>query len=242
MVGQSGWRQDIDDALGSTRRADALSWSAVISYTYAPNIIRGVLLAGDTAVHEIETTLRAAERFGDEMALVLLRMTLGIALIHHDSADHERGFDILRQLRETCVREKFALNVVPVFDIYMARRIAELGDADGAVAQLRAVADDMFSTGNMGNIDVLITALVETLLARGGEDDVAEAEAVIDRLATLPTNFIPAIREITVLRLQALLAEVRGDKATYRDNVDRYRRVATALGFEGHMKWAEAMA
>jgi adenylate cyclase len=27
----------------------------------------------------------------------------------------------------------------------------------------------------------------------------------------------------------------------YRDYRDRYRAMATELGFEGHMKWAEAM-
>jgi adenylate cyclase len=41
--------------------------------------------------------------------------------------------------------------------------------------------------------------------------------------------------------LRALLAWARGDEAGYRDFNDRYRAIATSLGFEGHMKWAEAM-
>jgi hypothetical protein len=32
-----------------------------------------------------------------------------------------------------------------------------------------------------------------------------------------------------------------GYAAAYRDYRDRYRAMATSLGFEGHMKWAEAM-
>ena len=28
---------------------------------------------------------------------------------------------------------------------------------------------------------------------------------------------------------------------TYRESRDRYRKMATELGFEGHMAWAEAM-
>jgi adenylate cyclase len=39
----------------------------------------------------------------------------------------------------------------------------------------------------------------------------------------------------------ALLAYAKGDDTTYRDYRDRYRAMATSLGFEGHMKWAEAM-
>ena len=41
--------------------------------------------------------------------------------------------------------------------------------------------------------------------------------------------------------MRALLARAHGDEATYRVYRDRYRDMATSLGFEGHMKWAEAM-
>ena len=69
----------------------------------------------------------------------------------------------------------------------------------------------------------------------------AEAEAAITRLADAPADDGLAIREIWLLRLRALLARARGDKAGYRDYRDRYRAMATSLGFEGHMAWAEAM-
>ena len=49
------------------------------------------------------------------------------------------------------------------------------------------------------------------------------------------------MREILLLRLHALLARAHGDDTAYRDYRDRYRAMATSLGFEGHMKWAEAM-
>jgi hypothetical protein len=32
-----------------------------------------------------------------------------------------------------------------------------------------------------------------------------------------------------------------GDETSYRDYRDRYRAMATSLGFEGHIAWAEAM-
>ena len=46
---------------------------------------------------------------------------------------------------------------------------------------------------------------------------------------------------MTVLRLRALLAQARGDEPAYRELRDRYRAMATELGFEGHMAWAAAM-
>ena len=49
------------------------------------------------------------------------------------------------------------------------------------------------------------------------------------------------IRDIWLLRMRALLAQALCDETVYRDYRDRYREMATSLGFEGHMKWAEAM-
>ncbi|WP_255605630.1 hypothetical protein [Mycolicibacterium xanthum] len=41
--------------------------------------------------------------------------------------------------------------------------------------------------------------------------------------------------------MRALLTRAQGDDASYRDYRDRYLAMATSLGFEGHMQWAEAM-
>ena len=83
--------------------------------------------------------------------------------------------------------------------------------------------------------------LVETLLDRGAESDVAEAEAAIERLAAAPTDDDFPLRDIWLLRLRALLARAHGDDVAYRDLVERYRAMAESLGFEGHIAWAEAM-
>jgi hypothetical protein len=83
--------------------------------------------------------------------------------------------------------------------------------------------------------------LVETLLDRGADDDVAEAEAAIERLAAAPADDGLVIRETWLLRLRALVARAHGDDTAYRDYRDRYHEMATSLGFEGHMAWAEAM-
>ena len=82
---------------------------------------------------------------------------------------------------------------------------------------------------------------LETLLERGAEGDLTEAQEVIERLANLPADDGSAVREITLLRLRALLTRARGDDVAYRDLVSRYREMAKSLGFEGHIAWAEAM-
>ena len=81
-----------------------------------------------TMPHYIASRLhyRIVEQSSDELARVLIRMTLGVTLIHL-GAERERGFEILRELKTLCVSENFALNAVPLFDVYLARSTAEGG-------------------------------------------------------------------------------------------------------------------
>jgi hypothetical protein len=115
------------------------------------------------------------------------------------------------------------------------------GARDAAIAVMCQAVDDLHQAGRLGYGVWGAGILVETLLERGAEGDLAEAQEAIDWLANLPTDG-SGIPEITLLRLRALLARASGDDGTYRGLVSRYRAMAESLGFEGHIAWAEAMA
>ena len=124
----------------------------------------------------------------------------------------------------------------------VARERARRGDRDEAIPLMRAAVDHLFREGRLLMHGVAATGvLVETLLDRGAEGDVAEAEAAIERLAAAPAEEGLALRDIWLLRLRALLASAHGDEALYRAYRDRYRAMAESLGFEGHISWAEDM-
>jgi hypothetical protein len=105
---------------------------------------------------------------------------------------------------------------------------------------MRAAVDHLFREGRLLLWGIPASGvLVQTLLDRGTDGDVAEAEAAIERLAFAPADEGLVIRDIWLLRLRALLA--RAHATGYRDFLDRYRDMAKTLGFEGHIAWAEAM-
>ncbi len=235
--GLPGWRDDFEQASAIAERSDALSHTAIITYKYA-GIPRGVFLADDSVLREIESALQLAERSNDDMAVVLLPMTFGMALIHHGQ-DRRRGYEILRNLRETCIAEGFALNIVPFIDAYLTRQLAEEGDDVAAIQRWRALAEDMIVDGNYANVDLPLTFVSEALISRGDYD---EAAVEIEHLATTTAAREWRSREISILRLRVLLAWARGNETAYRELRDQYRAMADELGFEGHMKWAAEMA
>jgi hypothetical protein len=127
-------------------------------------------------------------------------------------------------------------------DVYLARDRARRGDRDGAIPVMRAGVDHLLREGRSREWGIPATGvLVETLLDGGTESDVVEAEAAIERLAASPTDDDSTLRDIWLLRLRAQLARARGEGVRYLDFVNRYRDMATSLGFEGHIDWAEAM-
>ena len=167
--------------------------------------------------------------------------TLGVALLSRDAAaDRHRGLELMVQARDIWLRER-VLFLVPVTELWAARERARRGDRDAAIAVMRKAVDELHQAGRLGYGVWGTGVLVETLLERGAEGDLAEAQEAIDRLANLPADDGSAMREITLLRLRALLARARGDDVAYRDLVSRYRAMAESLGFEGHIAWAEAM-
>ena len=241
-LGRAGWRDDFDRALAMARGAGPMSRAAVNRYAYGFAIAGGVLLADDAALRDIEEALEIIERSSEDWALGLARWALGVALVHRDSrAERERGLAVLGQVRDMCLHGRFYQYLLAAVDVYTARELARRGDRDGAIPLLRGAVDDLFHRGQLGYCTGATAFLVETLLERGADGDVVEAEAAITRLADAPADDGLVTREIWLLRLRALLARAQGDEAAYRDYRDRYRAMATSLGFEGHMKWAEAM-
>jgi len=242
FLGRPGWRDDLRQGLAMARSADPLSYATVVSYAYL-GIPFGVLTPNDSVVHEIEDALRIAERSADDLALAFARMTLGVALVHRQTAaEREPGEKLLAEVGEAFLRRRHNLCDLPIVNVYLAREIARRGDRDEAIPLMRAAADHLFRDGQLLAWGIPATGvLVETLLDRGTDSDVAEAAAGIERLAAAPADDGLVIRDIWLLRLRALLARAHGDAAAYADFRDRYRDMAKTLGFEGHIDWAEEM-
>jgi hypothetical protein len=243
FLGRPGWPEDLRHGLPMARRADPASYAGVVSYVYLLGIPFGVLRPDDRALHQIEDALRIAERSSDDVVVGFIQGTLGLALLHRQkAAERDRGQKLGAEVREVFLNRGHNLCDLPIVEVYLARERARDGDRDDAIPLMRAVGDHLFRDGRLLLWGVPATGvLVETLLDRCADGDVAEAEAAIERLTEAPADEGLVVREIWLPRLQALLARAHGDDARYREYRDRYRDMAKTLGFEGHIAWAEEM-
>jgi adenylate cyclase len=241
-LGIGGWKGDFQQAITTARASlDPMILTGAMWFAYGIAIPYGVLLPDAAALGETAEMLANAEQSGDDLALDLARTTRGVTLVAHDVPVRQAGFDLLAMVRERCVHETFALTVLPNIDSHIARDKARLSDVEGAIELARTVVDDLFDSGGCIWSALATGALVEALLQRGGDADLRDARAAIDRLAAMPTDPGFVLHEITLLRLRTLLARAHGDAASYTRLRDRYRDMAKTLEFEGHIAWAEAM-
>ena len=241
-LGRAGWRTDLDEAITMARGLDPGSRFLVITYIYGITVANKVLLPDTAVMRGTAEALEIAARSGQDFALVTARWVRGLVLCHGGDPHRAVGLDLLVAARQTALQQGYPTAAVPIIDIEAAREKLRLGDIDGAVKTSREAFDYLMDNGGMLWHGSAITVLVEALLARrGGDGDLEDAQAAIDRLADVPTDPGFVLNEIWLLRLRALLARAHSDETNYRDYRDRYRAMATSLGFEGHMAWAEVM-
>ncbi|MBV9640645.1 MAG: AAA family ATPase [Mycobacteriaceae bacterium] len=231
FLGIAGWKKDFDDAIARARALDATTCVIAIWFKYG-TITHGAVAPDAAALRDTAEALRMAERSADDFTLALARLTRGLVLIHRQGPEHGLGFELLAGARQTAVQERFTWTALPIIDSELAKEKARVGDLDAAIKMARAVIESQFDTGEMIWRGPSATVLVESLLRRGHDGDRREAQAVIDRLATVPTDPGFVLHDIPLLRLRAMLAQDCGDAEGFRDYFRRYRAKLASSGFE----------
>jgi class 3 adenylate cyclase len=238
-LGRPGWREDLRQALAMAQNADPATLAFILAWTYGLEIAYGVLLAEDSALRASEEAMQIAHRTGNDNAVTLCEYGLGLVLLHRESAaQRRRGLELMEKAL-AMLRVRIP-SLVPVTALWVTREWAKLGHADDAIAMMRGAVDELYEDGRLGYCIAGLRILTETLIDRGGDDDLVEAEGAIARLANMRADRVSAIRDITLLRLRALLARARADPA-YQDLLERYRAMADEHGYDGHIAWARAM-
>ena len=192
-LGRPGWRQDLHNAVAMARRSNTETFSGVVSWAYGHAIHFGALRADDSLVRACEDALQTAHRASNDRAVGLAGYALAIGLLNQDAAaDRHRGLELMMQTRDLWLRKR-ALFLIPVTDVFTARERARRGDRDAAISAMRQAVDELRQAEHLFYGVWGTGVLVETLLERGAEGDLAEAQAG-DRLVGEPA------RPITIRR------------------------------------------
>lgn len=214
--------------------------AAVTTYGYGVAVMNGAVVPDATTRGHTAAALRTAERSGDDVSLAWGRITHGIMLVRLHDGDAAAGMDLLTTGRQQAMQHGDLLTGT-MADIQIAQSKARVGDLDAAIEIATATVEHLFACGKATFQGPASTVLVESLLRRGTGQDLQEAQRAVDRLAACPAEPGFVLYELPLLRLRALLARAHAEEEAYRELVQRYRAVASSVGFDGHVAMAEAM-
>jgi adenylate cyclase len=239
-LGDRGGKADIERAATMVREFNPTlrALMAFFQYMQIPN---GMRVTDAAALQDTAEVLELAERSGDNLALACAQCTRGVVLVADDGAQRDDAIPLLAAAREAALQERFTLLVATWVDMFFAIEKARTGDLDGAIDLARPAVEFEYACGDRGFLAWATAALVQVLLRRGGQTDLQEAQAAVERLAAVPSEPGSVTNDIWLLRMRAWEAQALGDRPAYHGYRDRYREMANSLGFEGHIKWASEM-
>ena len=235
-LGIPGWKDDFDNAISMARAVEPLSYAGVVQFKYIA-ILYWALEADTTALRDTAEALQIAEEHGDDFTLVNAWMARGLTLVRCDDQDRAEGFRLLGKVRQLALEHRYVLVAAWCADLDAAAEMNRVGDHDAAVALSRNVLQQLLRTGENVNPGWATTVLVESLLQRGREADLEEAQSLVARLAAMPTDPHYAYRDVPLLRLNALLARARGDVSGYRNLTRQYRAKLWPAALTGMSAW-----
>lgn len=242
-LGLPGYRADAERGLHIARSADTAARVLATAMWYGAAITNEVVVPDEIALRDTAVALELAEKSGDDFSVGAARFTHGACLAAGEGQDRAHGVELLRDARRRAIQRRFSGITAHMVDVALARVMIRDGDLDDAVAVTRATVDYLLKTGEgSGLLGPSAALLVEALARRGQPGDVVEAQAVADKVSSIPTKLELVMQTVALLRCRALLARADGDEASYRRYVARYREAAIQYGFEGHLAVADAMA
>lgn len=239
LMGLKGWRDDFRAALNICTD-EPLARAAIEQYVYCGSIVGGALAVDASIADRTAETLAQAERSGDDTTLNLARSTHGLVLLHTPGENHQRGLDLLTQVRDEVLADRYSRSTLHLLEAEIARAEALDGRLDEAVQRLTVAVECVYDTHAWVWLSFSALRLVETLLQRGAEDDTATAYAAADRFAGVAALDGRVAKHMTLDRMHALIGHARGDGSSYRAYRHRYRQKAAVLGFESDLDWPDA--
>ncbi|KWX65678.1 hypothetical protein ASJ79_07650 [Mycobacterium sp. NAZ190054] len=230
-LGVDGWRSDGDAAIAMAHDLDPTSRVSSVLYKYILSIPVGARRVDEVALQETAAALRLAEHAGDELTLTTARVARGLVLVYGNDPGEE-AVDLLTKAREATNRRRFTMNAMALAEPALARCMAQRADLSGAIDSARGAISDMLTAGEVLSLGVATSVLVESLVKRAGDGDLAEATAAVDRLAAVAVDPGFVLYDVSLLRLRALLAEAVGDDAVSHEYMKRARAAAAASNYE----------
>jgi adenylate cyclase len=230
-------RRRLRDATDQARGLTSVRYAYVLIY-WAMAAALGVYHS-DELIGETPVALRRAESSGDIAGITVAQWAYGAVLLRARNGSRDEAIDVLRRANATIQKHKAMTIALASVRTDLAMDAAHKGQRAESIDQLRAMASLIMDGGSRVFLAFVNEALVELLIDRGADDDLAEAHRIVDEWQANRPG-IPAL-DLWWLKSRALLAKAAGNSPDYAERTRQYLELCERMNARGRLSEARQM-
>jgi adenylate cyclase len=222
-------RRELQLGIDQARETDAVTYAAVMTLKCCLAAV-GLEPPDATTLDQAYESLRRAEAFGDNFAIACALWACGTTLLRLDHQSAATAVEYLEAARNIITKHRTVAVALSPIEADLAIMVARAGDVDGAIDSLRAVIQRQVEQFDVTFMGVTTPALIQLLMDRGGENDIAEATAMVEVLEIQGAQLkLPAL-QLCAAHCRVVTA---GTDAQRGAAMDEYRATAERIGARG---------
>jgi adenylate cyclase len=193
----------------------------------------------DDLVHDMREALRRAESFGDVSGIIAAQWACGTVLLRAEKSSRIEAIDMLERAHTSIQRHKVMAITLGAMGADLAMDAARKGRLGAAIDALCALFSLHMDSGSRVFAGCPAEALVELLIGRRSDGDLAEAHRIVDQWQARRPG-IPAL-DLWWLKSRALLAKAEGNTDGYAELATQYLALCEKLDARGRLAGAHKM-
>ncbi|KUH82177.1 MULTISPECIES: adenylate/guanylate cyclase domain-containing protein [unclassified Mycobacterium] len=230
-------RRHLEEGSRQARSLPAVNYASVHIY-WAVMLTLGLYEAAGL-VDSTRDALSRAEAFGDACGIVIAQWAYGTVLLRAGQEHREEAVDVLRRARTNILKHRVGVVGLTTIVRDLAVDDAGRGARSQAIDELRALQAQSSGCSPVFGV-VGSEALVQLLVERGGDDDLAEARRIVEQWQDERPG-IPAL-DLWWLKSRVLLARAEDRSATFAEEAAHYLQLCERLDARGRLAEARRLA
>ena len=224
-------QRELAVGIEQARDTDAVTFAAVMTLKCCLTAV-GLEPPTSSALDDAYESLRRAQAYGDNFATACAHWACGTVLLRLDPNSESSAIEHLKSARDIITRHRTVVVALAPIEADLALITAREGDVDGAIESMRTVIGRQLENFDVTFMGVTIPALIQLLVARGRDDDLAEASLMVQGLQAQAA----AVQVACDATLRAFCNSVIAkDEVVAQSARDDYARIAERMGARGSL-------
>ena len=224
-------QHELEIGIEQARQTDAVTFAAVMTLKCCLTAV-GLEPPTASALDDAREALRRAEAYGDNFATACALWACGTVLLRLDRSSEKTAVEYLKSARDIITKHRTVVVALAPIEADLALVAARAGDVDGAIDTMRTVIGRQMENFDVTFMGVTFPALIQLLVERGHDDDLAEADMMVAGLEAQAAQLKLPAMQLCAAFCRTVIARTDEDRQTAERG---YAEIAESMSARGDL-------